>query len=104
MKSNFQAAIRQQLEELESAKSADDVMRILGPDRNPYGPEWDGMASDAEGFFAGGDGTDVRYALIDAGWSQMWAKAPYHYAMRAPDGSWATYIEGDIYRGNKGGA
>ena len=102
MKDNFWAVIADQLKELESAKSADDVIRILGPDRNPYGPDWDGMDGVAEGFFAGsgGDGT-VRDALIKAGWKMAGRAAWYHYAMRAPDGSMVTYIEGDIYRGDR---
>lgn len=100
MNDNFWAVIRAQIEELKSAKNADDVIRILGPDRNPYGPNWDGMDGAAEGFFAGSGGQPVRYALIDAGWSQLWMKAGYHFTMHAPDGSRITYVEGDIYRGD----
>jgi hypothetical protein len=102
MSDNFWAKVRTQLEELESAKGADDAIRILSPERNPYGPNWDGMDGAAEGFFAGsgGDGS-VREALETAGWSVLWSRAWYWYAMEAPDGSQVTYCEGDLYRGNR---
>ncbi|MFG3176569.1 hypothetical protein ACGFZC_16095 [[Kitasatospora] papulosa] len=102
MPDQFWTAITQQLKELESAKNADDVIRILSPERNPYGPDWDGQDGAASGFFAGsgGDGT-VRGSLFTAGWNDVWLIAPYYYAIQAPDGSMITYIEGDIYRGNR---
>ncbi|ANZ13333.1 hypothetical protein ACH4YO_40665 [Streptomyces noursei] len=103
MTDDFWAVIKDQLKELESATSADDVIRILSPDRNPYGPDWDGMDGAAEGFFAGsgGDGR-VTESLDEAGWTTVWFKAHYYWAMRAPNGDVITYIEGDIYRGNRG--
>ncbi|MFC9591538.1 hypothetical protein ACFTUC_17330 [Streptomyces sp. NPDC056944] len=102
MSDPFWDAIRTQLKELEQAKCADDVIRILSPERNPYGSDWDGMDGAAEGFFAGsgGDGR-VNEALEEAGWSYVWARATYWWAMQAPDGSVITYIEGDIYRGDR---
>lgn len=103
MSQAFWAAVREQLAELRSATSADDVLRVLSPERNPYvleNPSWDGAAGD--GFFAGSGGDDdVWDALDDAGWSQVWSEAAYFYVMRAPDGSVITYCEGDIYRGDK---
>lgn len=96
------SVIAGQLKELESARTADDVIRILGPDRNPYGPNWGGMDGAAEGFFAGSGGDDtVRESLETAGWVLAWSRAWYWYAMQAPDGSMVTYIEGDIYRGDR---
>jgi len=102
MSDPFWIAIKEQLTELKSAESADDVIRILSPERNPYGPAWDGQDGAASGFFAGsgGDGT-VRDSLDTAGWSLVWSRAWYWYAMKAPDGSMITYIEGDIYQGDK---
>ncbi len=95
----FWDQIEAQLKELHEARGADDVLRILSPERIPEG----GSSSTAgDGFFAGsgGDGT-VGGALVDAGWSYVWRKANYWWAMRGPDGSVITYIEGDIYRGNR---
>lgn len=94
----FWATIREQLAELKTAKTADDVIRILSHERNPYGyNNADGAAS---GFFAGsgGDGT-VWDALDDAGWIMTWSESGIYYTMRAPSGSEITYVEGDIYRG-----
>jgi len=96
---NFWAAVEAQLEELKSAKSADDVLRILSNERNPYG---DPTMSSGDGFFAGGGGDETPYgSLMQAGWAVLWMEAGYYYALRAPDGSMITYIEGDIYRGNR---
>ncbi|MEV5677444.1 hypothetical protein [Streptomyces sp. NPDC052179] len=79
-----------QLKELRSAKSADDVIRILG-----------GSGSgDAHFAGSGGDGT-VRASLFAAGWDLRWEEAHYFWVMKAPDGSMITYVEGDIYRGDK---
>ncbi len=102
MSTDFWAAITAQLEELKTAATADDVVRILAHSRNPYGA---GHSSSGDGFFAGsgGDGT-VCEALIEAGWRVTWSQASYYYTVTAPDGSMITYIEGDIYRGPRGGA
>jgi hypothetical protein len=91
----FWETVDAQLAELRSAKSADDVLRILSLERNPYGP---GSAS-GDGFFAGGDGGEMLEALADAGWSLEWIEADYHWRMRAPNGDKIKYVEGDIYRG-----
>lgn len=96
----FWATIAQQVEELRTARSADDVVRILSDERNPLGPGHKDGAAD--GFFAGGGGDDTVWnALTDARWSVVWAEADYYFLVRAPDGSHITYIEGDIYRGDK---
>lgn len=88
----FWAMVEAQLEELKSAKNADDVIRILG--------ESDGGPGDA--FFpgSGGDGT-VRGSLYEAGWGLVWEDWEGYYVMKAPDGSVITYIEGDVYRGDR---
>lgn len=100
----FWTAVKQQLAELRTASTADDVMRILGPDRNPYridNPSWDGMDGAAEGFFAGSGGGDtVDEALYSAGWRYLGGTG-IHYAMRAPGGDVITYCEGDVYRGDR---
>jgi hypothetical protein len=91
--SGFWAIIDQQLEEATTAASAADVFRIFSADRNPYGP-----GHSTGPFFAGGGGDKtLRAALFAAGWSLAWSKASYYYAMRAPDGSTITYMEGDLY-------
>lgn len=93
----FWKAVEAQLKELESAKTAADVVRILSRERNPYGHE----TIAADGFFAGGGGDDsVEAALDEAGWVHVWREAEYYWCMRAPDGSHVTYVEGDIYLGN----
>ncbi|MFB7836000.1 hypothetical protein [Streptomyces sp. NPDC056056] len=86
----FWAAIAEQLQELRTAKTADDVLRILPSD------------GDAPGFFAGSGGDDtVSDVLHTAGWKQVWAESSIYYTMRAPDGSMITYIEGDIFPGDR---
>lgn len=97
MTDTFWTTVRAQLKELEAAKSADDVLRILSTDRNPDGPDVTG----APGFFAGSGGDDtVADALREAGWKTVWSEASYYYCMKAGDGSMITYIEGDIYVGD----
>ena len=92
----FWTVIAEQIAELRTAKTADEVLHILRPERNPYGP---GHSSHA--FFAGSGGDDsVMEALTDAGWVRTWAKASYYWVMRAPDGSKITYVEGDVFKGD----
>lgn len=104
-KDPFWVAVREQLTELKTAQSADDVLRILALERCPYrldDPNWNGMDGAAEGFFAGSGGDNtVDDALDDAGWLYVWSRANYWWCMRAPDGSEITYVEGDVYRGNR---
>jgi hypothetical protein len=93
----FWATIDKQLEEASTAATAEDVLRIFATAGNPYG---DPHISGAPGFFAGGGGDgSLRNALANAGWRTVWAEASYHWAMRAPDGTGITYIEGDLYPG-----
>jgi hypothetical protein len=105
MSDPFWSAVRTQLDELTRATTADDVLRILSPERNPYrleDPNWDGMDGGAQGFFAGSGGDNsVDDALETAGWGYVWARAAYWWVMKAPDGSFITYCEGDIYRGDR---
>jgi hypothetical protein len=102
MSTAFWTAIGQQLTELRTAATADDVLRILSHDRNPYrleDPNWDGADGGAKGFFGGSGGNEsVADALEEAGWTYLWSRANYWWAMRSPDGeSVITYCEGDIY-------
>jgi hypothetical protein len=90
---SFWAAIETQLDELRTAVTADDVLRIL-----TVAPG----TSSGDGFFAGGggDGT-VLESLTDAGWVLVWMEAPYYWVAQAPNGDLITYVEGDIYRGDQ---
>ncbi len=87
----FWHEIELQLEDLGHAKSAKDVLTILAaPGHN------------SPAFFAGsgGDGSPIWH-LDEAGWSTIWWRADYHWALRAPDGSAITYVEGDIFEGDR---
>jgi hypothetical protein len=86
---SFWAHIDKQLAELCTAKTADDVIRIL-----------DGPSS-GDAFFAGsgGDGS-IASSLFEAGWDCTWREADYYWVMRAPNGDEITYVEGDVYRGD----
>ncbi|MFD7956060.1 hypothetical protein ACFV4X_21505 [Streptomyces ardesiacus] len=92
MLDTFWAVIATQLQELRTAKTADDVLRILPSD------------GDAPAFFTGSGGDEtVSDALRTAGWELVWAESSVYYTMRAPDGSMITYIEGDIFPGDRHG-
>ncbi len=92
----FWKVIDAQIEQLKTAKTADEVIDILANDKNPYG---DPDIGSGDGFFAGSGGDPTVWAaLADAGWKTVWFEADYHFAMSAPDGSGITYVEGDIYK------
>lgn len=87
----FWAEIDRQLAQLRTAKTVEDVMRVLA----------NGDENAQQGFFggSGGDGS-VYEALMDAGWRVAWWDAGYFWAARCPDNRGGiTYVEGDIIRG-----
>lgn len=89
----FWEAIEQQLTELRTAKTADEVIRILGGSEN---------AGSGDAFFAGGGGDGrVSDSLESAGWEFVWRDAWYYYVMAAPNGDMITYVEGDVYKGDQ---
>ncbi|MBT0774170.1 hypothetical protein KIH74_34815 [Kineosporia sp. J2-2] len=95
----FWAIVQRQLDDLCTARTGADVLRILS--RQQAAAMLDGATIAGDGFFAGsgGDGT-VMESLTKAGWSIDWIRASYYWAMRCPDGREAiTYVEGDIYPG-----
>ncbi len=95
---DFWNHIKQQLQQLETAQTADDVCRILSKDNNPNGED---CHTGADAFFAGSGGDySPRTPLLVAGWRTVQSEASYYYAMQAPNGDLITYCEGDIYRGN----
>lgn len=90
---NYWRHIDNQLDQLRTATTADDVMRIC--------PASEGMSS-ADGFFGGGGGDVLPdEPLHDAGWRYVWMEADYYWCMRGPTGDLITYIEGDLYRGDQ---
>lgn len=86
---HFWKHIDTQLEELRTARSAADVVRIC--------PATPGMSS-GDGFFAGGGGDVLPdEPLREAGWTYVWEEAPFYWAMYSPAGDFIEYVEGDIY-------
>ena len=57
--------------------------------------------SSGDGFYAGG-GDDFIEILLDQGWKFVWSEANYHWCMvHGDDRSEITYVEGDLYLGNR---
>lgn len=104
----FWGQIDHQLDRLCNTSTFDEVRQIL------LDPAYDqiqndihlngqrGFATDSA-FFAGSGGEEsLQESLLDAGWSIVVAKAPYHYVMRhRSTGETLTYIEGDVERGDR---
>jgi hypothetical protein len=92
----FWAVIDGQIEELKSAKTAADVVRIFATEKNPYGPD---SNPHVPAFFAGSGGDyDFLGTLQEAGgWELVWYRAHYYWCAKASDGSFITYVEGDIF-------
>jgi hypothetical protein len=68
------------LDELEAATTADAVIDGLNKHFSP---------SSGDAFFGG------------SGWKTIWAEAPYYYVARNSAGELITYVEGDVYRGDR---
>lgn len=96
MSKEFWQVIDEQIERLRTATTADEVIAIIGPGEPGVGV--------GDAFFAGGGGDVLpNTPLRSAGWRCVWAEAEYFWVMQAPDGSAITYIEGDIYKGDRRG-
>lgn len=90
MLGGFWEEIDEQLRLLQSATTADQVIEILDP------------PSGGDAFFAGGGGDgEMSDSLMRAGWRFTKYEAPYYWVMKAPGGDLITYVEGDVYRGDK---
>lgn len=89
--------VREQLRDLLYAATADDVIEVLSWERHPFN-----VAGQADANFAGAEGSATVWdALRKAGWRTAWSGGENHYVMRAPDTTCITYIEGDVYHGDR---
>jgi hypothetical protein len=79
----------------------DDVKLILDVWGDPDGV---GTHTPDVSFFAGSGGDrQLLDALDEAGWKTLWCKATYHFAVQHPRTlETLTYVEGDVYRGDRG--
>lgn len=93
MSDPFWDEIKKKLERIESATTADAVIEILGKDAE---------LGCGDAFFAGSGGDrDLFDPLWGAGWRIAWMESRYFYVVEGPTGDFLTYIEGDVYRGDK---
>lgn len=97
MRDKFWAAIDVALDEIENTSSVDEVIDILN---RHFAEEW-AHATDGEAFFPGSGGERQLDDALNRGWSIVWSEAPYYYVARDPAGGLLTYIEGDVYRGDR---
>lgn len=89
----FWEEIEAQLAQIRRARTVDDVIAALG------GSE---AASVGDAFFGGSGGDETLFgALIDAGWRVRSIESDYYFVATSPGGEALTYIEGDVYRGNR---
>lgn len=96
--STFWATADTCLDELENAKTADAVIDTL----NKHFPPGESMDANASAFFpASGGDRQLMDSLFVAGWTLAWSQAPYFYVVRNGNGELLTYIEGDVYRGDR---
>lgn len=79
----------------------EDVKRILDVWGDPDGV---GTHTADVTFFAGSGGDrQLLDSFDEAGWKTLWCRASYHFAAQHPQtGETLTYVEGDVYRGDRG--
>jgi hypothetical protein len=88
--STFREINEAQLAQLATMTTVEEVLALCAPVAG---------VSVGDGFWIG-DGDELLGALYDAGWRSVDYRAPYHWCLKAPDGSLLTYVEGDLYRSN----
>lgn len=92
--SEFWDQVDAALGRVEKATTVDEVIEILKE-------SFDTSAGDA--FFPGSGGDrQLLDALYEApNWRLIWAEAEYYYVASDQAGNLLTYIEGDVYRGDR---
>ena len=89
----FWEEIEAQLALVRQARTVNDVIAALGGSEG---------ASAGDAFFGGSGGDETLFgALIDAGWRVRSIESDYYFVATSPGGEALTYIEGDVYRGNR---
>ncbi len=96
----FWDEIKAQVDRISKAKSVTEVLNILNDPTYTESAAYASGSGDA--FFGGSGGDDNLFeALSDAGWKVTSLESDYYFVAVAPNGEVLTYIEGDVYRGNK---
>ncbi len=105
---SFWQTVRSQLNALATAETAADVIRILneGNASDPEVSSYTGfLSTGVDAFFAGGGGDENVLDILrwdNPNWESVDIRAPYYGCVRSRvDGSLITYVEGDVYIGNK---
>ena len=89
----FWTNVDQCLDLLEWAQTADAVISILNEHF---------LVSAGDAFFGGSGGDrSLLSSLEKAGWRTIWTEAHYYYVAQNDAGEVITYIEGDVYRGDR---
>lgn len=90
--------IDEQLKKVMAATTVDEVLAACPP------VMFDGSPNPgSDGFFEGSGGDTSMLDALDAapGWVIETFKAEYYFCMRDPQGDLLSYVEGDLYRGNR---
>lgn len=99
MSDPFWTNVDNQLDRIEEVKpnSASYLIFLMNQYRTDYG------MSDGEAFFEGSGGDrQLLDSLLEAGWKVKRMEAGYYYSAVHPEtGDVITYIEGDVYRGDR---
>lgn len=90
---SFWVRVDKCLDSIEDEYSADGVIAVL----NNYFDKSSGAA------FFGGSGGDRQLweSLAKAGWKKIWSEEHYYYVVESSAGELLTYMEGDVYRGDR---
>lgn len=88
--SRMWAAVDAVTKACEKATTPDEVVALLLTIEGP---------SSGDAFYMG-DGDDLLGALYDGGWASHRYEAPYYWVVRAPNGEFLSYTEGDVSRGD----
>jgi len=94
----FWEKVGNSLDDIAKATTVDEVIEIL----NRYFAEDWAASTDGDALFPGSGGDrQLNGALRAAGFNVIWAEACYFYVAEDRYGKLLTYIEGDVYRGDR---
>lgn len=82
---------------INAATTVDEIIAIC----DKHFPAEIAAGADGDSFYPGGADEDLFSSLNLDTWTFPWIRSEFFFSIQDPQGNIMTYIEGDLYRGNR---
>jgi len=94
----FWESVGRSLDEIAKVSTVEEVIEVLN---RYFAQDWSHATSGTAFFPGSGGDRQLTEGLRAAGFTVVWAEASYYYVARDRQGAYLTYMEGDVYRGDR---